>query len=64
MQLKDYLEIEGITGTEFANLIDRSQATVSRILRGKNMPHWSTMQEIRAATGGKVQPNDFFEEAA
>ncbi len=59
MQLGDYLESEGITAAEFAKRIDRSEATVSRIVRGVNRPDWGTMQKIHLATKGKVTPNDF-----
>ena len=59
MQLGDYLEAEEITAAEFAKRIERSEATVSRIVRGVNPPDWGTMQNIRIATGDKVMPNDF-----
>ena len=64
MQLADYLKAEGIAATEFAKRIDRSEATVSRIVRGVNRPDWSTMQKIRIATNDKVMPNDFFTDEA
>ena len=63
MQLRDYLEAEGITAAEFAKLIARSEATVSRIIRGVNRPDWDTLQKIGIATGGKVTPNDFLADA-
>ena len=59
MYLSDYLEEEAITAAEFAKRIDRSEATVSRIIRAINPPDWGTMRAIRIATGGKVMPNDF-----
>ena len=64
MQLGDYLEAEGITAAEFAKRIDRSEATVSRIIRGVNPPDWKTMRAIRLATGNKVMPNDFAADGA
>ena len=59
MQLRDYLECEEITAADFAKKIDRSEATVSRIIRGLSRPDWGTMQAIRIATDGGVMPNDF-----
>ena len=61
MRLADYLRREGLTASAFARRIGRSEATVSRILRGINRPDWSTLEAIRKATDGAVTPNDFFD---
>lgn len=63
MKLADYLKGEGLTLEEFAARIDRTAATVSRLARGQQRPDWSTIDAIRRATDGKVQPNDFFDTA-
>ncbi|MAG24662.1 hypothetical protein CMI47_03695 [Candidatus Pacearchaeota archaeon] len=59
MQLADYMSREGLTLEAFAQRIDKTAATVSRIARGINRPDWSTMLAIEEVTGGEVRPNDF-----
>ncbi|MDO8534384.1 MAG: helix-turn-helix transcriptional regulator [Xanthobacteraceae bacterium] len=59
MHLADYLKHHDLTRAAFASKIGRSEATVSRIVRGINGPNRTTMRAIRDATGGKVTPNDF-----
>ena len=54
-----WLSAAGLTLAEFAGRIGRSEATVSRIARGKNRPDWDTMNAITRATNGIVRPNDF-----
>lgn len=60
MKLADYLMSKNLTLTVFAERIERSPATVSRIARGEQRPDWATIEAIRLATDGAVEPNDFF----
>lgn len=60
MRLRAYLKEHGITASQFAVQIDRSISTVTRAMRGEVIPDKATMEKIVAATGGKVQPNDFY----
>jgi transcriptional regulator with XRE-family HTH domain len=59
MRLANYLRAQNITLAAFAKRIGRSEATVSRLARGKHLPDWDTMQAIKEATDGCVTPNDF-----
>ena len=59
MKLIDYLKSNGMTAREFAFVINRSEATVSRILHGRNRPDWETLDAILHHTNGAVTPNDF-----
>lgn len=62
MHLRDYLKEHGLTASAFAAKIGCSISTVTRAMRGEVVPEKATMEKIVAATGGKVQPNDFYEE--
>ena len=64
MQLREYLSAEKVSIPDFAKAIEVSVQTVHRYLGGERTPRPEIMQRIKAATGGKVQPNDFFAEAA
>lgn len=67
MDLRTYLTREDLTLNDFAVRIERSTASVSRIVRGLQRPDWDTMMAISRETGGEVTPNDFIpqgEEAA
>jgi len=59
MTLKEYMNLKGLTLEKFAVQIERSPATVSRIVRGLHRPDWKTMDQIAVATKNKVLPNDF-----
>lgn len=59
--LADYLATEGITYTAFAKAIERSVATVSRIARREQMPDPPTIEMIFKKSGGRVQPNSFYD---
>jgi transcriptional regulator with XRE-family HTH domain len=61
MKLADYLEKEGISQLEFADLIGSTSATVSRIVHGGQNPSLALMIKIKEVTKGKVKPNDFIE---
>ena len=61
MKLKSYIRGEGLTYQQFAEKINVSSArTVQRYAEGR-IPEPNIMRRIVLATGGQVQPNDFFE---
>ena len=59
MTLHDYLSNAGMTLSEFAERIGRSQSFVSRIRSGDAAPSLETLQAIQRVTKGKVTPADF-----
>lgn len=59
MTLSDYLSTNKLTLRQFAEAVGRSEATISRIARGRHRPDWETLEAINTATGGLVTPNDF-----
>lgn len=61
MTLDEWIKQEALTDAEFGAKIGRDRTTVSRIRREKTCPDPATMQAIVDATGGAVEPNDFFD---
>ncbi len=61
MKLKTYLTQNNLTEAEFGEKAGLSQAAVNRYCAGKRIPDKDAMPAIIAATGGAVQPNDFFD---
>jgi transcriptional regulator with XRE-family HTH domain len=59
-RLKKWLKDHNLTGAEFAKIIGVQQACVSLWLTGERFPRPENMQKIMEATGGEVQPNDFY----
>lgn len=64
MQLNAYLADRNETQAAFAGRVGTSEANLSRILAGQQRPRAGLMERIRAATGGAVTPNDFFDAPA
>ena len=62
MKLSDYLEQHEISISAFAETIGTTHASVSRYASGDRCPNREAMRRIIEATGGKVQPNDFYDE--
>jgi predicted transcriptional regulator len=60
MKLADYLAQEGLSEAAFAERIGVTQAAVNRYKKDR-VPEPEPMRAIVAATGGAVQPNDFFD---
>ena len=58
MELKEWLNREGITGAEFAIMIGVKQPTVSRYLNRVRIPEWRVARKIRDATKGEVTLDD------
>ncbi|MBZ9922215.1 helix-turn-helix domain-containing protein [Mesorhizobium sp. BR1-1-7] len=68
MTLNEYLSTDAagkqMTDEVFGKLCGMSQSQISRLRNGKSRPSFEAMEMIRAATGGKVSPNDWFEVAS
>ena len=64
MKLKDWLDREGLTVSEFARLMGKPQPTVWRYVNGERVPEGKAMSKIAELTRYKVQPNDFYELAS
>lgn len=62
MTLKDYLAEAKITYDDFARRIGAANASViAKYAGGKRVPRPKFMTAIVRETGGKVQPQDFFD---
>jgi len=61
MKLIKYLHQKNMRAGKFAQLVGRSDATISRIKHGICRPDWKTMDAILKATRGAVKPNDFMD---
>ncbi len=61
MQLSQYLRENELTLREFAKQTGAANASVvAKWVTGGRVPRSKFMEAIVRATGGKVQPNDFF----
>jgi transcriptional regulator with XRE-family HTH domain len=63
-KLDSYLEANGLTASAFAARLGVSEATISRLRKGKQSPSWDLIQRIAAETSGQIEPNDFLREVA
>lgn len=65
MTLDEYLSTDetgkSMSDAAFGERCGMSQSQISRLRNGKSRPSFEAMETIRAATGGKVSPNDWFE---
>jgi transcriptional regulator with XRE-family HTH domain len=60
MKLIDYLTLKDISQAAFARILKDSPQNISRYVAGRK-PDDEKMQAIIDATGGLVQPNDFYD---
>lgn len=60
MKLADWLSSKQITQQSFAETIEVSPAAVSGYVADNHIPGRDTMARIVEATGGAVQPQDFY----
>jgi DNA-binding transcriptional regulator YdaS (Cro superfamily) len=60
MRLSQYLAENDIGKAAFADLIGVSIQAVYRYANGERIPTPDIMRQIKAATEGKVTPNDFY----
>jgi len=64
MTLNEFLSAdETLSDAAFGERCGMSQSQISRLRNGKSKPSFEAMEMIRAATAGKVSPNDWFEVA-
>lgn len=61
MKLSAYLRDGKVPMTHFAAEIGCDPGTMSRIVSGQQIPRRSLMERIFQATGGAVEPNDFYD---
>lgn len=60
MKLSTYLNDRRLPLSQFAEIVSCDRATMSRIIRGLQIPRPDLMVRIHRATGGIVAPNDFY----
>jgi len=60
-KLRLWLKAERLTMEEFGRRIGTTDATVSRICNGLQIPGRELMRRIFFATDRAIQPNDFFD---
>lgn len=60
MNLRPYLDENGISPAAFAREIRVEPASVHRYLTGERIPRLEILERIIQATNGAVQANDFF----
>ena len=59
VQLKNYLDAQGINQSEFARRMNVTKACVSLWISRKNMPRPEPMYKIKIITEGAVTPDDW-----
>jgi transcriptional regulator with XRE-family HTH domain len=64
MKLSEWLAAEKRTDKSLAAEMGVTRQTISRWRRGTDIPQKTKMAEIVRITGGKVQPQDFYDFAA
>lgn len=60
MKLGDYLDQNDLEVKDFADRIGMSAEAIRLYVAGRRVPRPEAMAKIIQATGGKVEPNDFF----
>lgn len=60
MNLRTFLDDRKIAPARFAETIDVTPTALKRYLDGERVPRAEILERIANATGGSVQPNDFF----
>jgi hypothetical protein len=60
MKLADWLTVNSVSDDDFAARIETSRQTVWRYKRDR-IPKPDVMTRITRATGGQVQPSDFYQ---
>lgn len=61
MQFSEYVNKQNITQEELADILDTTQASICRWLKGENIPRPEQMARITEWSGGEVTANDFYE---
>lgn len=60
MTLREWLEANELTNTEFARRIGSQESTVRKWRLGLRRPRAEALVKVVQATGGQVTANDFF----
>ena len=60
MRLDQYMETEGLSHAQFANMCGISARALYRYAKHQRVPREPVMRAIILATDNKVLPNDFF----
>ncbi len=63
MKFKVWFESSGLSQTEFAKKVKITQSAVSHLLKGRKSPSLDLILRIEKATGGRVKPNDWRDDA-
>lgn len=61
MQFAEYVNKQNITQEELAAILDTTQGSICRWLKGENIPRPEQMAKITEWSGGEVTANDFYE---
>ena len=61
MNLKQYIDENRMSYTQFANILGVSAKTIQRYAAENRVPRGDVMALIVQATGGAVMPNDFYD---
>ena len=61
MNLKQYIDENQMSYTQFANILGVSAKTIQRYAAENRVPRGDVMALIVQATGGAVMPNDFYD---
>lgn len=64
MKLSDYLAQDGVSVSGLAEALGVTPQAIYRWADGTRQPRSKTLKALVAATGGKVQPNDLYQQAA
>lgn len=59
MNLREYIEANGLSPTKFAKQIGVPTSTITRVIAGHRDPGLDLLRKIHVATEGAVTPNDF-----
>lgn len=62
MKLSEYMESKALDDAAFAALVGCDRSTIFRIRKDQQKPSDPLKAEIAKATGGLVQPNDYFDD--
>lgn len=60
MTLKEYLQQQGISQHQFAELVGVTPQAVNQWVQGRRFPRPTVILKIRMITGGRVAPVDWY----
>lgn len=61
MKLRAWIDHQGMSQAEAADLLGVSEATMSRWISGKDRPNWPNLAKITLVSKGLVSAADFME---